>query len=130
MVHTFPSSERLKSETIIKKLFNKEGASFAIYPLRLIWLSLDTPITPAKVQFGVSVPKKKFKSAVARNRLKRQIRESWRINKHLLFKALENSSQQYYFMILYTANEALPYTQIEENMKRIIKKFIKTSIKG
>ncbi|NJL74029.1 MAG: hypothetical protein HC892_02260 [Saprospiraceae bacterium] len=57
---TFPKTERLKSERIIQKLFNKQGASFAMYPLRLVWLKVDLSMTDAPVQFGVSVPKKKI----------------------------------------------------------------------
>ena len=125
---TFPKTERLKSERIIQKLFNKQGASFAMYPLRLVWMQVEQPMSDAPVQFGVSVPKKKFRKAVDRNRLKRQIRETWRLHKHQLFAATTNGAGQYCFMVLYTANEPLSYTEIEVSMKRIIKKFVKNHL--
>jgi ribonuclease P protein component len=123
---TFQKAERLKSRKVIGRLF-KEGQSFGVYPLRLVWVKMETCIdVPAyPVQFTVSVPKKSFKSAVARNRLRRQVRETWRLNKHRLYRKLGEDSGQYAFMVIYTAKEALPYEQIDNAMQTMIHRFTK-----
>lgn len=80
------------------------------------------------MQFTVSVAKKNFKSAVARNRIKRKVREAWRLNKHRLYRRLEGSSQQYACMVLYVAKEDLPAAQIDKAMQTMIHLFYKKNI--
>jgi len=97
--------------------------------LRLFW-SAHPPETAdsAPVQFTVSVAKKNFKSAVARNRIKRKVREAWRLNKHRLYRKLEGNPQQYACMVLYVAKEDLPLAQIEKAMQTMIHLFYKKNI--
>lgn len=121
---TFTKPERLKSLKVIGRMF-KEGQSFGVYPLRLIWLKLDEVKSDAPVQFTVSVAKKNFKSAVARNRIKRKVREAWRLNKHRLYRKLEGAEGQLAFMVLYTGKEDLPFQQIEQAMQTVIRLFLK-----
>jgi len=120
----FKREERLKSRKAIGFLFQK-GKSFGQYPLRLIYAPKEYRQGEAPVQFTVSVPKRKFPKAVHRNRIRRQVKESWRLNKHRLYKKMEKEDSQYAFMLLYTAREPLPYRQIEGAMKGIIHRFIK-----
>ena len=80
------------------------------------------------MQFTVSVAKKNFKSAVARNRIKRQVREAWRLNKHRLYRKLEGNPQQYACMVLYVAKEELPTPQIEKAMQTMLHLFYKKNI--
>jgi ribonuclease P protein component len=123
---TFKKAERLKSLKVIGGLF-KDGQSFGVYPLRLFWSALP-PLangSGAPVQFTVSVAKKNFKSAVARNRIKRQVREAWRLNKHRLYRRLEGSQQQYACMVLYVAKENLPTAQIDKAMQTMLHLFYK-----
>ncbi|MEN0051813.1 MAG: ribonuclease P protein component [Bacteroidota bacterium] len=123
---TFSKNERLKSTKTIEQLFRK-GNSFAKYPLRLVWLEQENKVD-APVQITFSVPKKKFKKAVDRNRIKRQIREAWRLNKHELLEQIPSKS--YAFMLIYTAKEPFIYADIEKSMKKIIHKFVKVSANG
>ena len=125
---TFKKAERLKSLKVIGGLF-KGGQSFGVYPLRLFWSS-HPPLADgaAPVQFTVSVAKKNFKSAVARNRIKRKVREAWRLNKHRLYRKLEGNPQQYACMVLYVAKEDLPSAQIEKTMQTMIHLFYKKNI--
>jgi ribonuclease P protein component len=127
MLYTFKKAERLKSEKTIGRLF-KEGQSFGVYPLRLVWMQVGEPKSGSPVQFTVSVGKKNFKSAVGRNRLKRKVREAWRLNKGRLYKKLQGAEGQLAFMVLYTAKEDLPYQDIEKAMKTLIHIFIKKNI--
>ena len=93
MRFTFEREERLKSKKIIGRLFNKEGKSFAIYPLRIIWLA--TPLeTSYPIQIGVVVPKRQFRKAVQRNKIKRRILESYRLNKHSMHEVLQMQEKQ------------------------------------
>lgn len=77
------------------------------------------------VQFTVSVPKKKFKKAVDRNRLRRQIRETYRLHKHILYRSLENTSKVYALMVIYVAKDAVEYSEIDNNMNRGLRKLAK-----
>jgi len=113
----FRREERLKSWSAIGRMF-KEGQSFGQYPLRFVWLPVEQENASFPAQFTVSVPKKKFKKAVDRNRLRRQIREAYRLNKQLLYRNLDPSQKVYALMVIYVAKEALEYTEIETNMNR------------
>lgn len=129
---TFKKAERLKSLKIIGALF-KDGQSFGVYPLRLFWMAMPQSAEPmpeggAPVQFTVSVAKKNFKSAVARNRIKRKVREAWRLNKHRLYRKLEGNPNQYACMVLFVAKEDLPLAQIEKAMQTMIHLFYKKNI--
>ena len=124
---TFKKTERLKSARTIGRM-SKEGQSFGVYPLRLVWLKETEAKSDAPVQFTVSVPKKNFKSAVARNRLKRKVREAWRLSKHRLYRKLEGAETQLAFMVLFTAKEDLPFEQIDQAMQTMIRIFIKKNI--
>jgi len=120
--YTFKRAERLKSRKIIGKLF-REGKSFGQYPLRLVWTTIEPPLSSYPVQFTASVPKRAFSKAVHRNRIKRLIKESWRLNKWLLYEKLEGGEQQFGFMLIYTAKEPLPFEKIEKAMQQIILRF-------
>ncbi len=125
---TFKKAERLKSLKVIGALF-KDGQSFGVYPLRLFWSAQPMPEGGgAPVQFTVSVAKKNFKSAVARNRIKRQVREAWRLNKHRLYRRIEGSPQQYACMVLYVAKEDMPTAQIDKAMQTLLHHFYKKNI--
>ena len=91
-------------------------------------MKMEEPKSDSPVQFTVSVAKKNFKSAVARNRIKRKVREAWRLNKHWLYKKLEKTEGQFAFMVIYTGKEDLPYEEIEKAMKNINMRFVKKNI--
>lgn len=123
MQFTFQREERLKSKKLIGRLFNKEGKSFAIYPLRVIWL--ETPLeTTHPIQVGFVVPKRHFKKAVLRNKIKRRIRETYRLNKHSIYSHFQSKEKQCAIMIVYTGKEELPYDEIDKKMQILIRKLI------
>lgn len=125
---SFKKTERLKSRTTIAQLFSK-GKSFGCFPLRLVWIEIDNPHNDYPIKTSFSVSKKKFKNAVDRNRIKRQMREAWRLNKQVLYDSIEDSNKHYAFMIIYTANVPLEYARIDKNMRKMIEKFLKTTSK-
>ena len=76
---TFKKEERIVSNLLIETLFEKGNSqSLSAYPLRAVYLRTEHRKGCAPVQLLISVPKKKFKHAVDRNRVKRQIREAYR----------------------------------------------------
>lgn len=87
---TFCKEERLCRKALIEKLFHKEGSrSMAAFPLRLVYMKSPAGEDGPAAQMLVSVPKRCFKRAVKRNRVKRQVREAYRKNKHILYDKLE-----------------------------------------
>lgn len=122
MDFSYPKAEKLKSKKIIDLLFT-EGKSVSKYPLRLVYVKKDFEEDVA-LKIGVSVSKKYFKNAVDRNYFKRVLRESYRLNKHLL---VENVTDKYCFMFFYQTNEKLSYQEINQKTIQLFEKFIKTN---
>lgn len=96
-----------------------EGRSISAFPLRLVYLKthFNDGVT---IKTGVSVSKRHFKSAIDRNRIKRLMREAYRLNKPIYFN---NFSTQCAFMILYIGNEKPTLKQIEAKMNLLFEKF-------
>jgi len=112
-----PATERLKSKKIIEELF-KKGSSVYLHPFRLIY----SPTQVAPTQYPrilVSVPKRIYKKAVDRNRLRRQIKEAWRLNKSLIFTGQWKIVPEYCIFI-YTSKEKLPFKTIEKKLILIL----------
>ncbi len=116
--------ERLSRKKIIEKLFAGGSRSFSIFPLRVVWL----PVEELDVQASllVSVSKRRFKRAVKRNRVKRQIREAYRLNKQPLLEALAEKDLRLALAFIYLSDELTDSAVIAEKMKialaRIVEK--------
>lgn len=118
MNFTYPKNERLKSKTTIGLLFS-EGKSVSKYPLRLVYRQAEAN-SEEQTKIGVSVSKKYFKKAVDRNYFKRVLRETYRLNKHLL---LDNLDQPYSIMLFYQTKDRLSYDEINTKMIQLFEKF-------
>ncbi len=121
MAKTFQRAERLKRRKVIGALFQK-GQSFGQYPLRAIFVKLEEREGAFPVQFAVSVPKRKFPKAAHRNRIRRRVKEAYRLNKHRLYGVLEEQEGQLALMVLYVAKEELPFEEIEGAMKGLVRR--------
>ena len=119
MNFTYSKNERLKSKTTIGLLFS-EGKSVSKYPLRLVYRQAEEN-SEQKIKIGVSVSKKYFKKAVDRNYFKRVLRETYRLNKHLLWDNLE---QPYSFMFFYQTKDRLTYEEINTKTIQLFEKFL------
>ena len=86
-IFTFPKAEHLCLRNDIEQLFTSGSKSAAAYPLRLVYRTVDHQAGP-QVKVLLSVPKRKLRHAVDRNRAKRQLREAYRKHKHSLLAAL------------------------------------------
>jgi len=120
--NTFPKSEHLCGEIRINELFTK-GDAFISYPLRVVYL-LKPKKDDAVVSVLVSVPKKRFKRAVKRNKLKRLIREAYRRNKQILTKIIEERQVQIHIAFNYVSNDELDFASIEKKMKQALGKLV------
>ena len=118
MQFTYPKKEKLKSKTTIDLLFS-EGNSVSKFPLRLVYVE-NKEENAELMKMGVSVSKKYFKKAVDRNYFKRVLRETYRLNKHILIDNLEKPDA---FMFFYQTKERLSYQEIEEKTIQLFQKF-------
>jgi ribonuclease P protein component len=114
------SNERLKSRKLIDKLF-RQGNNFNIFPLRVSYL-ISSEETTESLQFGVGVSGRGFKKAVDRNRIKRLMKESWRLQKSGLKQMLEVKQLRMIVFIVFTGRELPEYTVIKEVTETVIDK--------
>ncbi|MGF7138079.1 ribonuclease P protein component [Roseimarinus sediminis] len=115
---SFKKEERLCSKITIDRIF-AEGIPLFVFPFRLLYLPLEkSSDSPAKVLF--SVPKKKFKSAVQRNLLRRRMREAYRLNKNALLEQLSEQGMALALVIIYTDRKACSYAKIEKQLIKLL----------
>jgi ribonuclease P protein component len=124
MNFTYPKSQKLKSKLTIGLLFT-DGKSVSKYPLRLVYHS--SALSDGQIiKMGVSVSKKNFKKAVDRNYFKRILRETYRLNKHIL---INNLDKPYAVMLFYQTKDRLSYDEINTKTIQLFEKFVAQNIK-
>jgi len=119
MKFTFNKKDKLKSLKVIEKLF-LEGKSVSVFPLRLVYLETTHP-DGTTIKSAVSVSKRNFKKAVTRNRIKRLLREAYRINKPIYFNNIPTS---YALMILYLGKDEPDFEFVNTKLKLLLLSFI------
>lgn len=120
MRYTFGKQEKLKSRKLIGKLF-EEGSSVKKFPIRLVYLKAEHT-SDFPIQAGFSVPKRNFKSAVDRNRIKRLMREAYRLTKNEVYEDLEHP---FVFMFTFMGKKEPSYVEVEQKMKQVLALFKK-----
>jgi ribonuclease P protein component len=123
---TFDKEERLKSKKTIDALFLNKGQMAFSYPLKAVYDFVQDPQDhqpcPSLV---VTVPKKKFKSAVSRNRIKRQIKEAYRLNSSKIKSYCIEKNIYVPIVFIYIAQQAEPFEKIVSSLNKTIKSIIK-----
>lgn len=121
-VLTFKKEERICRKTEIEKLFERGGSrSMAAFPVRLVYLKTDAEAGAPRVKVMVSVSKKFFKRAVKRNRVKRQLREAFRLNKSILYGQLEQHEDSALLIALIWIDDKLwPTDEVEKKVVNLM----------
>lgn len=110
MAYTFPKHSKLCGQLRIAALY-KEGKRFVAWPLRVTYQPSET-----EAQVLIWAPKSLFKHAVQRNRLRRLIRESYRLHQDLL------GDQHYEIAFNYMDKEEQPFAVVEKAVVKALKK--------
>jgi ribonuclease P protein component len=127
-IYSFTKEERLCNKRLIDELFHN-GSSFLCYPFKVSWMAISQPQEfPAQVLF--SVPKKRFKSAVDRNLLKRRMREAYRLNKQeYLYSMLDTADKRIVFSVGYIGKEINDSDLIHKKMLKLLNSLAEVSSK-
>lgn len=125
--YTLPRIERLHYKKDIDELF-ATGKGFVAYPLRVVYTTLPLEEGEASVpaEMLVSVSKRYFKRANKRNRVKRLVREAYRLNKHNLWHSVEEAGCRLRLAFMFVGKELPEYTDIEHAVLKAFKRIHKT----
>ncbi len=122
MAPTLPKRERMVSRKLIETLFGGEGSqAMTAFPLRVVYVKIECNERQAPVQLLVSVPKRRFKHAVDRNRAKRQIREAYRLHKQLLYDTLP-ASHHLLVAFIWLSDQHWPSKTIDRRVKGLLQR--------
>jgi ribonuclease P protein component len=129
-IFTYQKQDKLKSRKQMQNLFAL-GKSMTHAPLRLIYIvenitegDLNSP-SPLLIQAGVGAPTKQFKKAVQRNRVKRLLREAYRLELPAFRAQLPLQGMRLNIFILYMEANVLPQIEINATMKLILNQLVK-----
>jgi len=114
-MQTFSKNERLCSKPLIDKLIQK-GNSFNGFPFKISWMEIEESTVPVKIL--ISVPKRKFKRAVDRNKIKRLIREAYRKNKYVLIDRL--GEKKIMFLLVFVSRTIIDYAETEAKINDVL----------
>ncbi len=125
--YTLGNDRRLKREQHIETLFQK-GKAFSVFPVRVVWMLTPRGNETSAFRVGFSSPKKKFKRATDRARVKRLLREAWRLQQHDLASSIPEDKQLHLFLLF--TNTALPDYETVSAAVRQVNVKLKTAIQN
>ena len=117
-MYSFSKAERICSKLVVDKLFAGGNTSMAVYPLRAVCMPVEKGCVPVSIL--ISVPKRRFHHAVDRNRMKRQVRESYRLNKLILWNALEGRDFGMAIAFICIADRPCTSASVTRSVKKIL----------
>ncbi len=113
---TYQKKDKLKSRKQTQFLFSN-GHSINAFPIKLIYTIESTPeLTEGLLQAGVGAPSRIFRKAVSRNRVKRLLRESYRLQKPNFFTQIQLAQKKVSLFFLYTDKIVLTQKEIEDKL--------------
>lgn len=119
MPYNYPRSEKLKSRKALGALFTA-GRSFSVFPVKVFYTYEEN--TGGGVKAGVGVSSRHFKKAVDRNRIKRLLREAYRLNKTQLNEAMQQKKSSLSVFFLYVGKELPAWELVSEKIKTALTK--------
>ena len=131
--YSLPQSERINSKKQIDRLFRGGGSkAMTASPLRMVYMadSRQTDSQPSDghqpmAQMMLSVPKRYFKRAVKRNYVKRQVREAYRLNKHILVNHLtQKADKTVSLCFIWTSDRLLPTAEVMKRMANLLTRLV------
>lgn len=125
MRNTYRKSERLSGQKNIQDLI-KQGQEFFQFPFRIVWSLTEEPI-PHPAQIAFAVPKRNFKSAVKRNRIKRLLRESYRRNKAPFYDELTKRNKNLRAIVIYTQRQMPTLSETDGKIILTLHRLIKAT---
>jgi len=121
-VLTFPKQQKLCGSIRVNNLF-KEGATTVVFPYRMTYRWVDASAEPKVL---IWAPKKLFRHAVQRNRLRRQMREAYRLNASPLKDYCLTAGRSLELAFVYMAPDMVAYKTIDKGMQKALKKLLDT----
>jgi len=120
---SYNAKEKLKSRKQLDELFTK-GRSLSVFPIKVFFAEVKNE-TNSPIKAGVGVSSKHFKKAVDRNRIKRLLREVYRLNKQPLLDCLQPNKKNIAIFFLYVDKVIPEYAVLKDKMPNVIVKLIK-----
>lgn len=122
-IHSFGRAEKLKSRKVLEELFEK-GNSLSAMPLRLLWMPLPFD-AQAPVKAAFSAPKRRMRLAHDRNRMKRLMREAYRLHKSDLLNCCTKQQKGMALLWMAQCNTPPDYNRVEEKIILLLKRLVK-----
>lgn len=118
---TLSKQERICSKKLIEELFTGTvSRSITAFPLRAVFLKRQQTGGEPQAAMLVSVPKRYFKRAVKRNRVKRQVRESFRRNRHLLDDKLQAGHHAVAIAFVWLTDSLYSTAEVEHRVTQLL----------
>lgn len=121
--YCYKKADKLKSRKAIEEIFGR-GKNFSNFPLKVFWMPHNSSNL---LQAGVGVSSRNFKRAVDRNRIKRMMREAYRLQKNTLHETLVQNNQHMSVFFLYLGKELPAYELLLAKMENALSRLIKMS---
>ena len=120
--------ERICSKKLIDQLFTGGIAhAMSAFPLRVVYMNTERNTDEPQAKMLVSVPKRCFKRAVKRNRVKRQLREAYRLNKERLISHLATTPEKGVAMaFIWLDNKLYDHDVVDRQMRKLLKRIVET----
>ncbi|MBI33823.1 MAG: ribonuclease P protein component [Flavobacteriales bacterium] len=120
MSKRFGKQDKVKGKKAVSRIFENPKSSITLFPFKAFYSISKS--NKSNVRFAVSVPKKKFKRAVDRNKIKRLLREALRLHKSILDECLTKQNISLDVMVLYNSEKMPSYNSVEIKIKEILKR--------
>mgnify|MGYP001791936628 CR=1 FL=1 len=118
--YSYNAKEKLKSRKLLDQLFTK-GRSFSVFPVKVFFMQLPEP-GDHPIKAGVGVSARNFRKAVDRNRIKRLLRECYRLNKQSLHAMVNTNQKNIAVFFLYIGKDIPDFILLNEKMQSALTK--------